>query len=806
MPIDTHLLSRVNALVEHCLLSSRGGSHRARILTPNQMRYAFALALTAACQPAHARPTTAEDSTGRALDIVVTARRFDEPVMKVPMSVSAIAGEDIEATGANTLADLGRSIPNLVVAPNGVLGTEQPAIRGIFSPAGSSTVGIYLGETPVQIRSTGFSRNPDLRTFDLEQVEILRGPQGTLFGANSMGGTIRFIPRQPSLDEMNGYSRFEIASLEGGDLTRAAELAIGAPIFVDRLAVRMGAYYRHDAGYVDRIDRNSGEVLQKDVDGLSALARRFALRARPVEDVEISPSVFYQRSRRKDSPFFSSDLGQYRLGARVRQPANDGFVLPSLAVNANLGAALLTSASSFLDRNDQQVTDYSRSFGELVLGGAVPGVLPEDGTRSHTTIGQRGWTQEIRLSSSSEDTNVKWVVGAFAAQSSLRLEQIVVEPGIEALALEHLGLPVAQVFGMPLLPGGVSYHGVEQVNEKQFAVFGDVTAQLLDGLEANLGLRVSRSLLGLRVTSEGPYAGGSIGSAVTQTQRETPVTPKVGLSYQAGAGLLYYVSASKGFRVGGANPPVPSDVCASDLANLGHGEAPASFNSDSLWSYEAGVKASLAKRRLQLKLSAFRITWSGIQQPIMLPNCGFSFVDNLGSARSQGFELESEARIFNNLTLNAALGFVDARFTKTIEGARSGTGSQPNIVTARGDRIPYVPRWTTRVAIEYRRTLAGQLGVFARSEYQYASSYRRAPSRSSASYNPFVYHGASYANVRLRAGVGGGRWQISAFAENLLDDRSILFSNADLVPATGTPLRQMTQRPRTVGIASSISF
>lgn len=753
-------------------------------------------------QAAYAQADKAAEATARG-ELVVTAQRREEPILDVPVSVSAYSAEAIEQMGADTVADIARATPNFTIAPDGVLGVGQPAIRGIYSPAGSATVGLYVDDVPIQIRSLGFSGNADLRMFDLERIEVLRGPQGTLFGANSMGGTVRFITRAPELERASGYARLELAATRSGAPSLEAQAAAGAVLAPGRLGLRIGAYYRRDGGHVDRVARGSGALIKQNADDAEATALRFAARAALAETLELLPSLLVQRVRRNDLPFFESSLGRHRQAFVSAQPGEDLVLLPSLTAKIDLGKATLTSVTALLDRRDRQTADYSTIFGELVLGGAVPGLAPEGGTRSLTDVRQRGLTQEIRLASAS-DAALRWTLGGFHRRGRVRLTQAVVEPGMAELARTYLGASVEAVFGVPLLPGGVSYRGFEHVAETQFSAFGELTLPLSRTLEATAGARLSRSRLRLRVLSEGPYAGGRAADAGIGTQSETPFTPRVGLNYRPAPNALLYMSASKGFRAGGANAPVPADPCSADLASLGLGEAPTSFKSDQLWSYELGAKATLARGRLMVSAAAFQIDWDGIQQLVTLPNCGFSYVDNLGEARSRGFELELDARPTRRLRLAASLGFIDARFRRTLAGG--GPATEAALIVARGDRVPMTPRWSLRLVAEQGAPLGSGRRAYARAEFQYRSAYRRAPSRAALGYNPLTYHGEAYGSLQLRAGVDAERWRLSLFVENLTNDRSILFNSADLAPVSGFSLRQTTLRPRTVGLSCSVQL
>ena len=734
--------------------------------------------------------------------VLVTARRVPEAPDEVPISFVRIDARDLERQGADRLTDIARAVPNLSLPTLGVFGAEQPTVRGVFSPIGASTVGLYVDDVPVQIRSLEVAGNPDLRVFDLDRIEVLRGPQGTLFGASSMGGTIRYLTRQPVLEGEDAQASGEIAAVKGGGITRQLQGAITSAIVPGKLGLRASAYYRRDAGVVDRIDPGTGGRIDSDIDHMSALALRVAAKAVVGEALELTPALFYQRGERADLPFFEDRLGRFRQSAVVRQPGRDRFVLPSLTATLDLGGATLTSVTAWLDRENRQTVDYSGFFGEIVLGGLVPDLRTPGGSRSRTAVDQRSLTQEMRLSSNDPQAQLKWVLGGFYRRSLLTMEQRVVEPGIAELAQTYLGMSIEERFGLPLLADGSSYHSRQRIREQDVAVFGQAAWRPMEGVEATAGLRVSRSSLNFRLFSEGLFANGT-NHVGPNSQKDTPITPYASLSYQPGRASLLYVSAGKGFRGGGTNGAVPAAACGADLSALGRSSAPDSYASDSLWSYEAGVKKGAPSDPLQLSLALFRIDWRNIQQSVALPNCGFSYVDNLGAARNQGFELALSARPVARLQLSASLGFVDARFRRDVGAPRAdGAGS----IVASGDRVPYVPRWSGTVSAEYRFDLAKDVGGFVRSDWQHAGGYRRAPSPQSAAYDPRVYAGEAGDMLSLRVGAGRGPWEVTVFVDNLLDAHALLYRNVELAPATGSPIRQMAQRPRTIGLTGRLGF
>lgn len=778
----------------------RGASAFIGSLIARAGRLSAILALVAPTPVLHAAEGRAPD---KAATMIVTARRMEESAQQVPISLIRLDRTELRRMGADRLTDIAGAVPNLAVPIVGLFGAEQPSIRGIFSPIGASTIGLYVNDVPVQIRSLEVAGNPDLRTFDLDRVEVLRGPQGTLFGASSMGGTIRYLTRQPQLEGQDVEVGGELAGVSRGGVTRELQGAIGSAVVPGKLGVRASAYYRGDAGLVDRIaPAKNGARIAGNVDSLSVFALRMAAKLAPTERLELTPSLFYQKGDRADLPYYEDRLGRFRQSATSRQPGRDRFVLPSLTATMDLGGAVLTSVTAWLGRENRQTVDYSAFFGEIVLGGIAPHVRTPGGSRSFTAVDQQSLTQEVRLTSGDPQAPLRWVLGGFYRRSHLTMEQRVVEPGIAQLAQTYLGLSVEELFGLPLLPGGESYHSRQRIREQDLALFGQAAWSPVPGVEATAGLRVSRSSLSFRLFSQGPFAGG-VNSIGPERQNDTPVTPYASLSYQPDKASLLYVSAGKGFRGGGTNGAVPAAACATDLSAFGRTSAPSAYASDSLWSYEAGVKRGNPADPLQLSLAVFRIDWRNIQQSVALPNCGFSYVDNLGAARNQGFELAVGARPIPALRIGLSLGFVDARFRRHVGPPRAdGAGS----IVAVGDRVPYAPRWSGTASAQYDIPLPRDMAAFVRSEWQHAGPYRRAPSAQSVAYDARVYAGEANDVVMLRLGLSHDAWDISAFAENILNDRSVQFRNVELAPATGSPVREIAQRPRTIGISARLAL
>lgn len=446
-------------------------------LRPCPIRVAVHVSLLAATTPlwlpglAHAQVAAAA-AGGNELaieEIVVTATRRAEPLSKVPISVSSFSAEQLDARGVKDFDDVIRLTPGLNLTRSASTGSNQVAIRGIASDAGSGTTGIYIDDTPIQVRNLGFGAgNAFPGLFDIDRVEVLRGPQGTLFGAGSEGGTVRFIQTQPSLTDFSTYARAEVATLQHGDPSYEAGAAFGGPISEDRVGFRLSAFYRREGGYIDNVDGtyqilvpdgsaygNSVDFTRtrtfgEDVNWNRTVALRAALKFAVTDALTISPSVFHQKRHVNDGAGDSFDLGPsrgssrdysrqyYRRGSAADDPiitdmkvpnnawGDDEFTLSAINLNWNLGAVRLVSNTSFFDRDASQWYDYTKGYVEfyaqaLFLGpdGAFQGNYPPLGWKAMSRYdnAQQNFVQELRLESTDDQARLTWVAGLFYAHN-----------------------------------------------------------------------------------------------------------------------------------------------------------------------------------------------------------------------------------------------------------------------------------------------------------------------------------------------------------------------------------------------------
>lgn len=751
-------------------------------------------------------------------EITVTATRTSEKLSRVAASVTAFDQAKLDEEGVRSMDDVARLTPGVVFTNTGFAGNTQISIRGIASTVGASTTGVYLDDTPVQVRALGFaSANPYPEVFDLARVEILRGPQGTLFGAGSEGGTVRFISPQPSLTDYTGYSRAEAGFTEHGSPSWEGGTAVGGPLIEDKLGFRASAWGRHSGGFIDSVSRFDGGMRDKDANWRNAYSARLALAYVPVDWLTITPSVYYQKTHDNGSAEFLERIsdpndGEFRTAEPLGSSVRDKYVLPTLNIQANLGGYTLTSVTSQFMREGDPYQDYSLSLPGLLVGFDayqntlyIPG-LPQYTLGSRFATEQDNFTQEIRLQTA--DANARWtgIVGFFLQRARQETKQIFDDPLLPDLVATYLGIPI-EFLGSPMLSPTRSYYAEDVSHDDQEAIFGEVSYRVTERLKATVGVRYARTKFKYKSFQAGPWAG-TTGLAVRGSQKEEPVTPKFGLTYEFDDYNMVYATAAKGFRSGGSNKPIPvtNPACQGDLDALGLTASLGPYDADSVWSYEIGAKNNgLFNGRLQLYSSAYYIKWSDIQQSIPLSNCGFNYVGNLGSAVSKGADVQFQTQIGDGFTFSGSIAYNDAYYDKTVFGSPIGTNGERAIVVDDGDGLPSAP-WMVSLTSEYEHPMFGNEG-YARVTYTHrARNDRKIPERDSdtVSYNPDAFEGKDVNLINTRVGMRFSNFDVSLFVNNLLDKQTILSRNNY---ATGALVFfDTTVLPRTIGLTGTFQF
>ncbi len=760
-------------------------------------------------------------------EIIVTATRRAEGVSKVPISISAYSQANLDSRGVRDIRDIANQTPGVDISSGaaGSGGQTRITIRGIDSTAGAATSAVYIDDTPIQARNASLNYNGTTipYIFDIERVEVLRGPQGTLFGASSQGGAIRFITPTPSLTDSSAYGRLAVNTVKNGGVGHEMGFAFGGPIIEDKLGFRFSAYRRVDSGWIDRQNWQDPSDRSEDVNGVKTIVLRGSVQWKPTEWLSLVPSIYYQDVEFKDRaslwtrcpttfnapaptiggvpqsialtpcPEGVSDPenGKFISYGSVKEPSRDKFVLPALRVTADAGPVALTSVTSYFSRHVEDTNDATQNndrvtFGNAYLFPVTPG-RAQSLTWQNPNIYQRAFVQEVRLSSNEADAPIRWTVGAYYSRTSVRSDLPINEPHFNDLCAVRNSYP-NPVICRQLVNGIARYYGNEKTVEKTLAGFANIDVKLFDRLTATVGGRYSRDTLDFDVVERGvSYVGGITGAS--GRLKESPFLPKVALSFQATNNALYYASFSQGYRTGGVNKALP-DICNAEADQMGIGDANV-FQSDKTNSFEIGTKNRLLGGLIQYELSAFHIKWKNIQQQLRL-QCAFSLVANTASATSKGFDANINVRPMDGLSLGVAVGYVKATYDKTIQ-----IGTAP--IVMKGQTLGATP-WMLNLNGEYQFPVGANEG-YVRAQYNYRGVDKglylwEVPT--ATTYDPTRTDPAALQSLDLRAGYRFGNYDLMIYAENALN-------NVDFISDTPTyprgPLwRGTTQRPRTIGL------
>jgi len=770
------------------------------------------LLLTTALTPvvgfAQTTPAPADKSYDKVEEIVVTAQKRSELLTKVPISVTAIDQETLDKEGAKSMADVARLVPGLSLQASDSQGDTNISIRGIVSDTGAQTTGVYIDDTPVQARQEVVASNPYPKVFDLDHIEVLKGPQGTLFGAGSEGGTVRFLTPDPSLSTYSGFVHSDVSATSGGDPSWETGGAVGGPIIDGILGFRASLWEREDGGYVNRVSPETNQITATDANAENSRVGHFALKFAPTDEIVIDATLYFQSVHENDRSFYWESAGPFDDLARIPQPSTDSFVLPTFSAEYDFDGFSVKSITSYFKRNFDQTFDAT-SFelsGLIPLGNNPTGNIILPGYPDYLSTGtheaaQNNWTEEIRFTSSdAPGSHWSWVGGLYYQHNIQEDKQQFAEPFDEVgnYLSEYYGYGPGNSlswFGEAPIDGKYSYMDRYAVRETDKAAYGNVTYEILDGLKASVGLRVARSGFDYIDFQDGPY-GPAAPETNSGSEKETPVTPRFNLSYQLTPDQMIYATAAKGYRIGGGNEPVPQDVCAADLKSLGISQVPLSYNSDTVWNYELGAKGKFFNDKLLLQGSLYWINWNGIQQEVYMPNCGYYYTANLGTATSRGFDMQAQWALGDGFVISGSSGLTDARYTSTI--IENG-----NILAKSGDSLA-TPEWATTLSGEYHFKSWAETDSYVRLDYQFSGSYYRTGSAETFSYEPDTRDAPATHYVTTRAGITRDGWDASVYINNLLDSRTSLYRYQDTTVSPG--LRDLTFRPITVGLTVDYKF
>ncbi|ALJ14451.1 TonB-dependent receptor [Sphingopyxis macrogoltabida] len=647
--------------------------------------------------------TASEASSG---DIIVTAQRYEQRLQDVPLSISAIGADELAARGTTDLKDLQYSVPGLSTYEYGV-SRQFVQLRGLATTIGSSTVGLYLDETPLGLDTQGDPFN--VRLYDMERVEVLRGPQATLYGQGSMGGTIRYIPAAPRLDAVGGSFEGEYSSTRYGDSNYKAVGVLNLPIATDKLGVRLVAGYERIGGYID--NAVSGE---KNINSADIYVLRGTLLAQPSDRLSLSLMGVYQESKQANQDFGVV----YRTTALLPQPVNDRYTLFQGKMSYDLDTALLSFSTSYIDRHNSGQSDVSAFYLPTLNMIFPPGFIDRVGTATDSDFNI--YNGEIRLASQG-DGPFGWQVGAIYRDS--KFHSVTTTP--TAPNPSPIDLVASDVL----------------FRNKSYALYGEVNYAFTPQLKAIVGLRyfdehktahIESVNFGVPTTDIGD---GSFNS----------FNPRFNLSYEFSPSSMVFVNVAKGFRSGGFN-----------ATSVGPG-IPPTYDSDEIWTYELGTKHQLLDGKLTLDASLYRSEWSKVQSYTFVPGSALAAVTNGGHVDGWGVDLSATARPTRALTLTATYGWNNLKFDKA------------TIDKAVGDPVDGAVRESWSASLDYRPQLTDSVTGIFRIDYQHAGPSQITLRLFNV---PPVIPRPGRDLVNLRVGVGFGPVEVALFANNLFDENA----------------------------------
>ncbi|PZU07259.1 TonB-dependent receptor [Sphingomonas sp.] len=791
-------------------------------------------------------------------EIVVTATKQSNTISRVPISITAVTQKTLDQQGVKNISDIARTVPALTIQRTGADSAPQIAIRGIYSVAGSPTTGIYLDDVALQKRNAlSFSGNgsPIPQLFDLERVEVLRGPQGTLYGGSSEGGAVRFITPAPSLTTYSGYARSELSFTDGGGPSGEIGGAVGGPIVTDKLGFRVSVWGRNQGGYIDHIDVWNPNVKYKsNANSSKQRTARAALKAQITENLSATPSFYYSYDHSDDVdtywqkvdqstttafsraatatvPGYSyaahtygpyTQFGPFTSGNPFTSPRTTQIYLPSLALDYNAGIVSVKSITSYIHDKTSGAVDEAGFNGEARnLQGGIGFVSELQNFRRTIDFRNKrdSFSQELRFTIGSPNAPLSFVGGVYYQHSRIKSSSEIYE-NLDQLAMVLRGLDTTGVYRAPLLPGNLASVRYQTLTDEEYAGFGELYYRITDRLKLTAGVRVSRNTFEYDQTYYGALAGFTTptltnGGLSAGKQKSTPVTPKAGLNYQITPNDMIYVSAAKGFRPGGVNPTISQTTCAAGLALYG-GNPPTTYGSDSVWSYEAGAKSRLFGGLASVQASAFHVDWNQPQLFATFPGCSAQFTLNAGKAASDGGDLQIQLRPMRGLTLSVAASYTDSRYTRQILGPEQVAGATRSVLVNKGDTLPIAP-WNVNLSGNYEFALNSVWKAYIRGDFQYASAYNRTTGPGTVAYAPEQYRAEATHYTSARIGAIQGPLELSLFVDNLLNSRDTLSqitggrgtcrNTACTTYAINEPIYiGQTFRPRTIGLQAAYRY
>ncbi len=762
--------------------------------------------------------------------VTVTASLREETLADVPFSVATASAQTMRQRGMGNIEQIAMQVAGLSVQNLGP-GQSQVAIRGASSgqiardqPGVKEDVGVYLDGVPISLSLF----TPDLDLFDVSRVEVLRGPQGTLFGSGSMSGTVRYISGQPELGVHRRFGQVGANAISGGGAGRDVKLGVNVPVG-DQVAVRVVGYSDVTGGFIDAVQPNAR--IKQNVNDGSKTGLRAALRFEPSDRFSITPRLVAQRVQangwnRQDvfnilaNPYTTTrppvTLGDRQQFTQIGEPYTDDFVMGDVNMTWHRGATNLTSVTSYGTRDILAVRDGG-ALTASITGGTVglPARVYTLNAPLKDQTNTAAFTQEIRLDGSGPST--RWLVGAFASRNRRDYGQRATVPGFEALSK----IPTKSAYAQQdeLFWSSLAY------TLSQTAVFGEATWTASTRLNLTAGARYYRFSEQRSQIFDGLFGADDRGQPVSNpgSVNANGFVPRVMASWKATSSTTLNAQLSRGFRLGGINDPINVQLCtAADRVTFSGRNA---WNDQTAWNYEAGAKSELFGGKGSLNVSAYSMDISDLQLTVTAGSCSSRLVFNVPKARSQGVELEFTAQPTAHWDVAASVALNNAQLKSSLT-----TSSSLGVVSVvsgikDGNRLPSVPREQVSLAATYRWRVhsgwnAAATGTFNHVGSRYTSIDDLAQGFGTVDLNSFGANTIgrpltqstfqfsaelpAYQLLNLRGALSHGRWEMSVFAHNLTDTVARLA--LDRERGTRARVGYLTNPPRTMGLGLRFEY
>jgi outer membrane receptor protein involved in Fe transport len=747
---------------------------------------AVALILTAASAAAQTPQT-------RLSEVVVTAQKRTEALKDVPMSVSVVAGETLGRLQADNFQDLLSLVPGLSINTN-TRGVSRITLRGINTGGVASTIGVYVDEVPFGSSSglaNGAILSGDFDTFDMAHIEVLRGPQGTLYGASSLGGVIKYVTNAPSTDGFEARLQATTEDVNGGELGYALTGVVNIPAS-ETFAIRASGFYREDGGFVDSIGNNpipsatdpavnivDGTRVEEDINGVETLGGRLSALLQPSEDFSLNLTAVYQDIKSDNADVFEADPATLEplyggmVASRYHPEWTDiGYRIYSATIDWDLGPVSLQSVTSYGEFEE----DFQRDFAAADLGGinfaqlstllfGDPVTAPLSTILRQTTATDK-FTQELRMVSPESDA-FEWMVGAFYTDEDSGIDPqriIAVDAGTEN--------PAA---GVPELADTFLVSSYEEI-----ALFANATWHMSDRFDLSFGGRWSEN---------DQEASQSLTGAIVPTiefddvkSSESPFTYSVSPRYELTENTSFYARVATGFRPGGPNVLPPGAPPGT----------PGSYDSDELTNYELGLKTESEDGRFSFDVAAYFLDWKDVQLFALVNNIGINA--NGGTAESKGVEFTATMRPGSGFSIAFSGAYTDAYLTEDTDPVVGGLD---------GDPLPFVPEWSLTLGGDYEWSVLGDSTAYVGGQIAYTGE--RTADFGTRDANGDIHEADDYTTIDLRTGLLRDHWSLELYGKNLTDEEGI----NDILAPGGFPNGAAgigVIRPRTLGLALGLRF